>query len=102
MKVEDESKKIKIVDYMRDKVGQVFEATITGFSNKRVFFETSENIECSWDVVESKDDYYEFDEQEYEMVGANTDKRFKLGDKLNILIVKADLSNLQIEATPAE
>lgn len=102
MKVEDESKKIKIVDYMRDKVGQVFEATITGFSNKRVFFETADNIECSWDVVESKDDFYEFDEKEYEMVGANTDKRFKLGDKLNILIVKADLSNLQIEATPAE
>lgn len=102
MKVEDESKKIKIVDYMRDKVGQVYEATITGFSNKRVFFETAENIECSWDVTESKNDYYEFNEHEYEMVGTNTDKRYKLGDKMNIMIIKADLSNLQIEVTPVE
>lgn len=100
MKVEDESKKIKIVDYMKDKVGQEFEAMITGFSNKRVFFETEDNIECSWDVVTSSDDYYEFNEQDYEMVGKNTGEVYKLGDKIKVLIAKADLSNLQIECVP--
>lgn len=100
MKVEDESKKIKIVDYMKGKIGEEYEATIIGFSNRRVFFETEENIECSWDVTSSRNDYYEFDEAEYEMVGQNTGERYKLGEKMRILIVRADLFELQIEVTP--
>lgn len=102
MKVEEESKKIKIVDYMKGKVGEEYLSTIIGFSNKRVFFETEENIECSWDVTASESDYFLFDEHKYEMVGENTGKVYKLGEKMKVVIARADLLNLEIEAYPVE
>ncbi|MGL4533860.1 MAG: ribonuclease R [Fusobacteriaceae bacterium] len=101
MKVEDESKKIKIVEYMKDKVGEVYSATITGFSNRRIFFETDQYIECSWDTMGPNSmGNYQFLEHEYTMVETTSEKEYKLGDKIDILIVKADMLELTIEAVP--
>lgn len=99
MKVEDESVKIKVVDFMRDKLGEEFEATIIGFSPKKVFFETSEYVECFWDVVSAKN-YYEFDERTYQMRDTDTGRLFSLGDKMKITLVRADLNELEIEVIP--
>lgn len=100
MFVEDESKKIKIVDFMRDKVGDEYEATIIGFNNKKIFFETSINVECFWDITGAQDDYYEFSEHEFKMTGKNTGIVYSLGDKLTVRIASVDLPNLEIEAFP--
>lgn len=100
MKVEEESKKIKIVEYMKDKLGNEYEAKIIGFNNKKVFFETSENIECFWDVVGSTNDYYEFNERDFTMEGKNTGIIYNLGEKVNVRIARADLVNLEIQVIP--
>ncbi|MGL4253897.1 MAG: ribonuclease R [Fusobacteriaceae bacterium] len=102
MGVEDESKKIKIVDYMKDKVGEEYEATIIGFNNKKVFFETELNIECFWDITAAQDDYYEFNEHEFTMTGKNTGKIYSLGEKHRVRIARVDLPNLEIEGIPVE
>lgn len=39
---------------MMNQVGEEFSAMVTGFSNRRVFFETEEHIEVSWDVVSAR------------------------------------------------
>lgn len=99
MKLEDESVKIKVVEYMMDKVGDVFDATIIGFSNKRVFFETKEHVECFWDIVQAEG-YHEFDERDYAMRNVDTGYVYNMGDKMKILIARADLNELEVEAVP--
>lgn len=99
MKVEDESVKIKLVEYMMDKVGEEYNAIVVGFSNKRVFFETEEHIECFWDVVSAKH-YYEFDDREYIMKDMDNGNIFSIGDKMKVILVKASLAELEIEVVP--
>ena len=99
MKAEEESVKIKVVEYMLDKVGEVFKGTITGFANRKVFFETEELVECMWDVTNSPH-YYEFDEMDYTMVDRDTGVVYNLGDKLDIIVVRADMAELEIEVSP--
>lgn len=99
MKVEDESIKIKLVEYMIDKVGEEYEATIVGFSNKRVFFETEEHVECFWDVVAAKH-YYEFDDREYVMKDMDGGKIYSIGDKYKVILIRASLAELEIEVVP--
>ncbi|WP_288875653.1 ribonuclease R [uncultured Fusobacterium sp.] len=99
MKVEEESVKIKLVEYMIDKVGEEYDATIVGFSNKRVFFETQDYIECFWDVVAAKH-YYEFDDKDYVMRDTDTGKFYSIGDKYKVTLVKASLADLEIEVVP--
>lgn len=101
MRAEDESIKIKVVEYMMDKIGEVYKATVTGFNNKKVFFETEEYVDCFWDVTAAKD-YYEFDDENYVMVNKDTGKTYGLGEKLDIMIVRADLNMLEVEAIPNE
>lgn len=99
MKVEDESVKIKLVEYMMDKVGEEYDAIVVGFSNKRVFFETEEHIECFWDIV-SANHYYEFDDREYVMRDMDNGNIYSIGDKMKVILVKASLSELEIEVVP--
>ncbi len=101
MKIEDESIKIKVVEYMLDKIGDEFKATVVGFNNKKIFFETEEHVECFWDVTTAQN-FYEFDDSEYVMKDMDTGREFHLGDKMDILIARADLQMLEIEAVPTE
>ena len=99
MKAEDESVKIKVVEYMLDKVGEVFKGTITGFASRKVFIETEELVECMWDVTNSPH-YYEFDEIEYAMVDKDSGAVYNLGDKIEVIVVRADMAELEIEVAP--
>ena len=101
MKIEDESVKIKVVEYMLDKVGDEFKATIVGFSHKKIFFQTENYIECFWDIT-TANDFYEFDPEEYYMEAMCSGRKFFLGNKMDVLITRADLAMLEIEAIPTE
>ena len=101
MKIEEESIKIKVVEYMLDKVGEEFKATIVGFNNKKIFFETEEYVECFWDLTTAKN-YYEFDEIDYVMRDTDTGRVFQLGEKMDIMVVRATLQMLEIEVIPIE
>lgn len=99
MKAEEETVRIKVVEYMLDKIGEEFEGTIIGFSNKKIFFETDELIECYWDVVQS-DNFYEFSEKDYVMRDMDTGDIYSMGDKYPIVLVRASLKDLELEVVP--
>lgn len=102
MKVEEESVKIKLVEYMMQKVGEEYSAMVVGFSNRKVFFETEEHIEVSWDVV-SSEHFYEFDEKNYKMVDREEEgHEYRMGDKVKVVILRASLQELEIEVVPTE
>lgn len=96
MKVEEESKKIKVVEYMKNKVGNTYMGTIVGFSNKKIFLETEEYIEGFIDVISLKG-YYEFDENTYTMKNIDTEKMYSLGDKHEIVVARVSMRELEIE-----
>ncbi|CKH03680.1 Ribonuclease R [Fusobacterium polymorphum] len=101
MKVEDESVRIKLVEYMQKRVGETFNVMVTGFAQKKVFFETDEHIECSWDVTTAIN-YYVFNEENYCMEDTNSDTVFRLGDKIDVVLKRADLLTLEITVVPLD
>ena len=101
MKAEDESMRIKLVEYMQKKVGETFNVMVTGFAQKKVFFETDEHIECSWDVTTAIN-YYVFNEENYCMEDTYSDTVFYLGDKVDVILKRADLLTLEIAVTPLD
>ena len=101
MKVEDESVRIKLVEYMQKRVGETFNVMVTGFAQKKVFFETDEHIECSWDVTTAIN-YYVFNEENYCMEDTNSDTVFCLGDKIDVILKRADLLTLEIAVVPLD
>ena len=101
MKAEDESVRIKLVEYMQKRVGETFNVMVTGFAQKKVFFETDEHIECSWDVTTAIN-YYVFNEENYCMEDTNSDTVFRLGDKIDVVLKRADLLILEIAVVPLD
>ncbi|MHB9306611.1 ribonuclease R [Fusobacterium polymorphum] len=101
MKAEDESVRIKLVEYMQKRVGETFNVMVTGFAQKKVFFETDEHIECSWDVTTAIN-YYVLNEENYCMEDTNSDTVFRLGDKIDVVLKRADLLTLEIAVVPLD
>jgi ribonuclease R len=83
--------KYKQVEYMSERVGQEFEATVSGVSEWGVYVE---EVETKADgmvrLKEMTDDFYELDEKQYAVVGKKTGKKYSLGDKVKVKLLSAD------------
>jgi len=89
--------KYKQVEFLKDKVGQVFLGIISGVTEWGIYVEISEN-KCEGMVRprDMKDDYYNFDEENYRYVGKRTGKTYRLGDKVMIEVKDADMLKKQL------
>lgn len=98
---ERESKKLKQVEYMSDKVGQSFDGSISGVSEWGIYVEEKETkSEGMIRMRDIKDDYYEFDKKSYSIVGQKNKKRFTLGDPIRFKVVAADLDKKTLDYVP--
>ena len=99
---ERESKKLKQVEYMSDKIGQVFQGTISGVTEWGFYVEEKETK--SEGMIKIRDigsDYYEFDKKTYSIVGQKTKKRFTLGDTVTFKVAGVDLDRKTLDYLPA-
>ncbi len=97
------SVKYKQVEFMSDKTGQVFEGVISGVTEWGIYVEIIENqCEGMIHIRELDDDYYEYDEENYCIKGRSNGKVYTLGDRINIIVVKADLQKKQLDYKLAE
>jgi len=95
---ERESKKLKQVEYMSERLGKVFEGTITGVTKWGMYVEENESKSEGMVSMRSLgDDYYIFNEKSYSIIGEKTGKVFTLGDKVKFKAVSADLDKKQLE-----
>ena len=101
MKLEEESIKIKVVEYMMDKIGEEYKARVTGMSKNWIFFETEEYVECQFDVI-AAEGYYEKDDTTLTMTERDTGKTYHIGDELRVMVTRADLRELIVEVVPVE
>ncbi len=90
--------KYKQVEFMSDKIGQVFKGVISGVKDWGIYVELEENkCEGMVPVHELTDDYYEYDEKNYCITGRRTHKKYQLGDELEVEIIRANLEKKQLD-----
>ena len=84
--------KYKMVEFMADKIGEEFDGHISGMSEWGIFVELEDSIvEGMMLMRDIPGDYYQFDEERYEVFGHATGKVFTIGDKVRIRVTSADL-----------
>ncbi len=87
---ERETVKLKKVEYMEQYVGEEFEGVISGMTKWGMYVELDNTIEGMVHVSNMTDDHYDYYEDRYELVGAHTNKVYKLGQKIRIRVIGAD------------
>ena len=100
---ERSSIKYKQVEYMIPRLGQTFTGVITGLADWGIYVELDEN-KCEGLVParDLEDDYYEYDEASFSLVGRHIGRRFRLGDQLGVTVAQADLARRQLDFALAE
>ncbi len=92
------SVKYKQAEYMLDKIGQVFNAVVSGVSKWGIFAEIiGTKCEGMIRLRDLGDDFYYLDEENFQVIGQRNGSQFKLGDKLKIRVKKIDLGRKQMD-----
>lgn len=95
---ERSSIKYKQVEFMSEKLGEEFWGTISGVTEWGIYVELDENkCEGMVSIANLEDDFYEFDEANYSIVGRKHRKIYQLGDHVRVKLVKANLVAKQID-----
>ena len=95
---ERDSIKYKMVEFMADKVGQEFDAHISGVQSYGIYCEIDENhCEGLVGMHDLDGDYYEFDEKNYQLVGRRHHRKYQLGDALRIKVARANIERRQLD-----
>lgn len=99
---ERESKKLKQVEYMSDKIGQVFEGNISGVTEWGIYIEEKETkSEGMIKIRDLGNDYYEFDKKTYSIIGQKSKEKFTLGDSIKFKVIGADLDKKTLDYSKA-
>ncbi len=95
---ERDSIKYKMVEFMEDKIGNVYDAHISGLTSYGIYCEIDENhCEGMVPLYELDDDYYDFDERNYCLKGRRTHRKYQLGDAIKIKVASANLEKKQLD-----
>lgn len=95
---ERDSIKYKQVEFMQDKLGEVFGGTISGVTNWGIYVELNENkCEGMIPLRTLEGDHYFFDEENYCIRGKYRHKKFQLGDEIKVQVAQADLAAKQLD-----
>lgn len=87
---ERETVKLKKVQYMEQHIGEEFEGVISGVTEWGFFVELENTVEGLVRVTELTDDFYQYYEDTYELVGEATNRRYKLGQKVLVRVEHCD------------
>ena len=90
--------KYKQVEFMKDRLGKVYEGSVSGVTEWGIYVELDENkCEGMVPIRDLDDDYYEFDEKNYCLIGRRKKRVYQLGDKLTVQVARADLNKKQLD-----
>ncbi|MDR1880741.1 MAG: ribonuclease R [Tannerellaceae bacterium] len=95
--------KYKQVEYMSDKLGMVFDGVISGVTEWGLYVELNENkCEGLIPIRDLQNDYYEFDEKNYRLIGRRRKYQFRLGDSITVKVANANLERKQLDFMPVD
>ena len=99
---ERDSIKFKMVEFMGDKIGNEYDAHISGITSYGIYAEIDENhCEGMVPMRDLDDDYYEFDEKNFLLRGRRHHHKYQLGDPIRIKVARANVEKRQLDFTLA-
>jgi ribonuclease R len=100
---ERDSIKYKMVEFMEDKIGNEYDAHISGIQSYGIYCEIDDNhCEGMVPMRDLDDDYYDFDERNYCLVGRRHHNKYQLGDPIRIKVARANLEKRQLDFALAD
>ena len=99
---ERETIKLKKVEYMSQHLWEVYEGVISSVTAWGIYVELPNTVEGLVRAASLQGDYFEYNENEYAMVGTHTGKAYKLGEKVRVQVVAADKMTRTIDFELAE
>ena len=99
---ERETIKLKKVQYMENHIGETFAGVISGVAEYGFFVELENTVEGLVRVTSLTDDFYQYYEETYELVGEATNRRFKLGQQVRVTVDNCDRIMRTIDFTLAD
>ena len=89
--------------YMKDRVGEIFDGSVSGVASFGVFVALDEvYVEGLVHVSDLGRDYFHFDPAKHQLMGERTRRRYRLGDRLRVKIVRVDLDSSKIDFALAD
>lgn len=97
------SVKYKQVEFMGERIGEVYDGVISGVTEWGLYVEINEN-KCEGMIAmrDLGNDFYEFDEKNYCLIGRRHHQKFSLGDPIKIKVARANLAKKQLDFVLAE
>lgn len=96
-KAERASEDIKKAEYMQDKIGDQYDGIISSITSWGMFVQLDNTVEGLIRLAEINDDYYIYDDMNKQLIGKETKKVYKLGQKVKIEVVFADKQTRKID-----
>ena len=92
------SVKLKQIEYLKDHIGEEFDAIISGIVHFGMFVKILENLaEGLVKIRDLEGDFYVYDEKKYSLIGRNTKKQFRLGDKIRVKLIRVDQEKSELD-----
>lgn len=95
--IERDCDKIKIAEYMSDKIGEEYEGVVSGVTSFGMFVELENSVEGLVHISNMVDDFYIFDNEKRELYGKTGGKTFRLGDKAKIKVHSVSIARAEID-----
>ncbi len=99
---ERETDKLKKVEYMEQHIGENFQGVVSGITGWGIYVELPNTVEGMIHVSSLQGDYFYYDEKNYEMIGQDTGKTYKLGQRLTVTVENTDRFARTIEFIEAD
>lgn len=93
---ERETEKLKKTQYMAERIGKIYVGVISGITSWGIYVELPNTVEGMIHVSKLEGDYYYYNEESYEMIGKDSGRCFKLGQKIDIMVDSIDKMNKSI------
>ena len=102
MEAERKVDDLKMTEYMSYHLNEEFDGIVSGVTEFGFFVELTNTIEGLVHMTELTDDYYIYIEDGYMLQGKNTKKTYKLGDKVKVVCIRANIAESKIDFSLAE
>ena len=98
-KLEEDSVKIKLIEYMQDKIGKTYIARLSGMNRNKIFMELENHIEVVYNVNTIRDNFV-YDEENYKITDRKNNISYTMGDTLKVIVTGASYDRMEIEVVP--
>ena len=98
---ERDSIKMKQVEFLAERVGEIFDAVISGVTERGLYVEEqTTHADGMIRIKDVGDDYFEYDEKNYQLLGRRTRKSFRLGDPIKVKLLAARVAEKELDFVP--